>query len=138
MKRGVAGTVRGIATAVLAALFVAAAGTALHRQALPWSGVEVPWGVAGALLLLASVQLWLAAWSRSVVPTAVAGVVTYAAVGVFSSAGPAKQLVLGDAVGNVWVFGIAAVTVVMLVAASRLRAGRPAAAAVAVEPPSPR
>jgi hypothetical protein len=138
MKRGVAGAARGIATAVLAALFVAAAGTALHRQTVPWSGVEVPWGVAGALLLLASVQLWLAAWSRSVVPAAVAGVVTYAAVGVFSSAGPAKQLVLGDAAGNVWVFGIAGVTLVMLVVASRLRAGRPVAAAVAVEPPSPR
>ncbi|MFE4198823.1 hypothetical protein ACFRJ9_23480 [Paenarthrobacter sp. NPDC056912] len=120
MKRGVAGAARGIAAAVLAALFVAAAGTALHRQAVLWSGVEVPWGVAGALLLLASVQLWLAAWSRSVIPTAVAGVVTYAAVGVLSAGGPAKQLVLGDVVGNVWVFGIGVVTLVMLVAAGRL------------------
>ncbi len=102
------------------------------------AGVEVPWGVVAALVLLASVQLWLAAWSRSIVPTAVAGVVSYAAVGVLSSAGQAKQLVLGDAVGNVWVFGIAAVTLVMLVVASRLRAGRPAAAAVAVEPLLPR
>ncbi|MDR6987605.1 N-acetyl-1-D-myo-inositol-2-amino-2-deoxy-alpha-D-glucopyranoside deacetylase [Paenarthrobacter nitroguajacolicus] len=138
MKRGAAGTVRGIAAAVLAALFVAAAGTVLHRQTVPLSGVEVPWGVVAALVLLASVQLWLAAWSRSIIPTAVAGVVGYAAVGVFSSAGPAKQLVLGDAVGNVWVFGIAAVTVVMLMAASRLRAAQPAGAAVAVEPLSPR
>ncbi|MET4541160.1 hypothetical protein ABIE37_002950 [Arthrobacter bambusae] len=138
MKRGAAGTVRGIAAAVPAALFVAAAGTALHRQAAQWAGVDVSWGVAAALMLLASVQLWLAAWSRSVIPTAVAGVVSYAAVGVLSSAGPAKQLVLGDAVGNVWVFGIAAVTVVMLVAASRLPAGRTAAAAVVVEPLSPR
>jgi hypothetical protein len=47
-------------------------------------------------------------------------------------------LVLGDASGNVWVFGIAGVTLVMLVVAGRLRAGRPVAAAVAVEPPSPR
>lgn len=138
MKRGAVGTVRGIAAAVLAALFVAIAGTGLHRQVLQVSGVEVPWGVAAALLLLASVQLWLAAWSRSIVPTAVAGVVTYAAVGVFSSAGTAKQLVLGDAAGNVWVFGIAAVTLVMLVAASRRRAGWTAAGAVAGEPLSPR
>ncbi|MCT9869506.1 hypothetical protein [Paenarthrobacter aurescens] len=138
MKRGAAGTVRGIAAAVLAALFVATAGTALHRQALSMAGVEVPWGVVAALLLLASVQLWLAAWSRSILPTAVAGVVSYAAVGVLSGAGPAKQLVLGDAVGNVWVFGIAAVTLVMLVAASRLRAGPPAAGVVAAEPLSPR
>ena len=138
MKNGAVGTVRGIAAAVLAALFVAMAGTGLHRQVLPLAGVEVPWGVAAALMLLASVQLWLAAWSRSVIPTAVAGVVSYAVVGVLSSAGPAKQLVLGDAVGNVWVFGIAAVSLVMLVAASRLRRGGPAAAAVAAEPLSRR
>jgi hypothetical protein len=138
MKNGAVGTVRGIAAAVLAALFVAMAGTGLHRQVLPLAGVEVPWGVAAALMLLASVQLWLAAWSRSVIPTAVAGVVSYAVVGVLSSAGPAKQLVLGDAVGNVWVFGIAAVSLVMLVAASRLRTGGPAAAAVAAEPLSRR
>jgi hypothetical protein len=115
MMRRVAGSARGIATAVLAALFVALAGTG-PAQADP--GVErrrgFAWGVAAALLLLASVQLWLAAWSRSVVPAAVAGVVTYAVVGVLSSAGPAKQLVLGDAVGNVWVFGIGGVTLIML------------------------
>ncbi|WP_309073123.1 hypothetical protein [Paenarthrobacter sp.] len=143
MKRGAAGSVRGIATAVLAALFVALAGTVLHRQTLLWSGVELPSGVAAALLLLASVQLWLAAWSRSVIPTAVAGVVTYAAVGVLSSAGSAKQLILGDPVGNVWVFGIGVVTLIMLVVVnrqvvSRLRRERTADAAAAVEPLSPR
>ena len=143
MKRGAVGSVRGIATAVLAALFVALAGTVLHRQTVLWSGVEVPWGVAAALLLLASVQLWLGAWSRSVIPTAVAGVVSYAVVGVLSSAGSAKQLILGDPVGNVWVFGIGVVTLIMLMVVSRqvvspLRRGRTAAAAVAVEPLSPR
>ena len=138
MKKRVARTIRGIAAAVPAALFVAAAGTALHRQTVQFSGVEVFWGVAAALLLLASVQLWLAAWSRSIVPTAVAGVVGYAVVGVLSSAGPDKQLVLGDAVGNVWVFGICAVTLVMLVAASRLRITSPVAAAVEAEPLSRR
>ncbi|MGR0159389.1 hypothetical protein [Paenarthrobacter nitroguajacolicus] len=135
--------VRSIAAAVLAALFVALAGTALHRQTVLWAGVDLPWGVAAALLLLASVQLWLAAWSRSVIPTAVTGVLSYAAVGVLSSAGSAKQLILGDAVGNVWVFGIGVVTLIMLVVVSRQvvsrkRRERPAAAAVAVEPLSPR
>ncbi|MET3901460.1 hypothetical protein [Paenarthrobacter sp. 4246] len=134
MKRGAAGTVRGIAAAVLAALFVAVAGTGLHRQTLPVSGMDVPWGVIASLVLLASVQLWLAAWSRSIIPTAVAGVVSYAAVGVLSSARPAKQLVLGDVTGTAWVFGIAAVTLVMLVAAGRLRAARPAVVAVEAEP----
>jgi N-acetyl-1-D-myo-inositol-2-amino-2-deoxy-alpha-D-glucopyranoside deacetylase len=121
MNKGVVSTARGIATAVPAALFVAAAGTALHRQAVVLSGVDVPWGVGAALLMLASVQLWLAAWSASVIPTAVAGVVAYAGVGALSSGGPSKQLLLGDAVGNIWVFGIAMVTLIMLVVASRLR-----------------
>ncbi|MGP0225211.1 MULTISPECIES: hypothetical protein [unclassified Paenarthrobacter] len=120
MKRRVV-SARGIAVAALAALFVAVAGTALHRQTVLLAGVDVPWGVGAALLLLASVELWLAAWSRSVIPTAVAGLGTYAAVGVVSSSGPAKQLVLGDVAGNSWVFGIAVVTLAMLVVASRLR-----------------
>lgn len=111
---------RGIAAAVLAALLVAAAGTALHRQSMVISGVDVAWGVCAALLLLASVQLWLAAWSGSVIPTAVAGVVVYATVGALSSGGRDKQLLLGDAAGNIWVYGIAAVTLIMLVVASRL------------------
>ncbi len=143
MIRRAAGTVRGIATAVLAALLVALTGTGLHRQTILWAGVELPWGVAAALLLLGSVQLWLAAWSRSVVPAAVAGVVSYAVVGILSSAGPAKQLIPGDAVGNVWVFGIGGVTLIMLVVISRLpfsrtRRVRTAGAAAEVEPLSPR
>ncbi|MFJ5954859.1 hypothetical protein ACIQC5_02755 [Paenarthrobacter sp. NPDC092416] len=137
MKRRVAGAARGIAAAVPAALFVAVAGTGLHRQTIQWSGGDLVWGVVVALLLLASVQLWLAAWSRSLIPTAVAGMVSYAAVGVMSSSGPRKQLVLGDLAGNVWVFGIGVTTVVMLLVASRLRL-RPAApggVAEAAEPP---
>lgn len=120
MNKGVASAARGIAAAVLAALFVAVAGTAQHRQTIAISGVDIPWGVCVALLLLASAQLWLAAWSGSVIPTAVAGVVVYATVGALSSGGRDKQLLLGDAVGNVWVFGIAVVTLIMLVVASRL------------------
>lgn len=121
MNKVVASTARGIAAAVLAALFVAVAGTALHRQTMVISGVDVAWGDCAALLMLASVQLWLAAWSGSVIPTAAAGVVAYATVGALSSGGPDKQLLLGDAVGNVWVFGIAVVTLIMLLVASRLR-----------------
>ena len=143
MTTSAAGMARSIAAAVPAALFVALAGTALHRQTVLWSGVELPWGVAAALLLVASVQLWLAAWCRSVVPAAVAGVVSYAVVGILSSAGPAKQLIPGDAVGNVWVFGIGGVTLIMLVVISRLpvsrtRRARIAGAAAEVEPLSRR
>ncbi|MFJ4168271.1 hypothetical protein ACIPY3_02055 [Paenarthrobacter sp. NPDC089714] len=122
MNKRVASAARGIAMAVLAALFVAVAGTVLHRQSVVISGVELYWGAGAALLLLASVQLWLVAWSASVIPTAVAGLVAYATVGLLSSGGPDKRLVLGDLPGNVWVFGIAGVTLLMLVVAAWLLA----------------
>jgi N-acetyl-1-D-myo-inositol-2-amino-2-deoxy-alpha-D-glucopyranoside deacetylase len=131
MKKGAASTAGSIAAAVLAAFFVSLAGTALHRQTVSMAGVDLPWGLVAALLLLASVQLWLAAWRRSVVPTAVAGIVTYAAVGVLSSGGSAKQLVVADLAGNVWAYGIAGVTFLMLLVASRLRARWNAAVEVA-------
>ncbi|MFF1828731.1 hypothetical protein [Paenarthrobacter sp. NPDC058040] len=128
MNKRVASAARGIAVAVLAALFVAFAGTVLHRQSVVITGVELYWGVGAALLLLASVELWLVAWSGSVIPTAVAGLVAYASVGVLSSGGPDKRLVLGDLIGNIWVFGIAGVTLLMLVIAAWLLARWKAAA----------
>jgi hypothetical protein len=121
VNKRVAGAARGFAAAVPAALFAALAGTALHRQSLVIAGVDVPWGAAAALVLLGAVQLWLAAWSRSLLPTAVAGIGCYAAVGALAAAGPGKQLILGDPAGNIWVYGIAGVTLVMLVVAARLR-----------------
>ncbi|MBO1267343.1 hypothetical protein [Arthrobacter cavernae] len=121
MNKRVAGTARGLAAAVPAALFAALAGTALHRQSVVIAGVDVPWGAAAALVLLAAVQLWLAAWSRSLLPTAVAGIGCYAAVGALAAAGPGKQLILGDPAGNIWVYGIAGVTIAMLIVAAWLR-----------------
>ena len=114
MNRRAAGTLRGIAVAVPAALFAALAGTALHRQSVKASGVDIFWGCAAALLLLAALQLLLGAWSRSLIPTAVVGIGCYATVGFLSTGGTGKQLIVADLPGNVWVFGIAAVTVVML------------------------
>lgn len=121
MTKGATGIVRGIAAAVPVALFAALAGTALHRQALLVAGVDVHWGPAAALLLLASLQLLLGAWSRSLLPTAVAGIVCYAAVGLLSTGGPGKQLIVADVPGNVWVFGTAGVTVVVLLCCRRYR-----------------
>ncbi|MFH5878200.1 hypothetical protein [Arthrobacter sp. NA-172] len=124
MNKGATGTVRGIAAAVPVALFAAFCGTALHRQTLPIGGVDVYWGAAGALLLLASLQLLLGAWSRSLLPTAVAGIVCYAAVGLLSATGTGKQLIVADVPGNVWVYGIAGVTLVMLLWCRRYRRPR--------------
>ncbi len=111
----------GIAAAVPAALFVATAGTALHRQQWMLSGVTLPWGAVAALVLLGSVQLLLGAAFRSVIPTAVCGVLCYILTGWWSAMAPGKRLIAGDLTGNVWVFGIAGVTVLMLVWARRYR-----------------
>jgi len=97
-----AGTAGGIAAAVPAALFVALAGTALHRHDLVLGGLDVPWGAVAALVLLGSVQLWLGAAFRSVTPTAACGVLCYALIGWWSTLEAGKRLVIGDAAGNIW------------------------------------
>jgi hypothetical protein len=114
VTKGAAGRAGGIAAALLAALFVALAGTALHRQHLPVAGVELPWGAVAALVLLASVELLLGAAFRSIVPTAVCGAGCYALTGWWSTLVPGRRLILGDLTGNLWIFGIGVVTVGML------------------------
>ncbi|SDP02050.1 N-acetyl-1-D-myo-inositol-2-amino-2-deoxy-alpha-D-glucopyranoside deacetylase [Arthrobacter sp. ok909] len=111
----------GIAAAVPAALFVALAGTALHRHDLFLAGVQVPWGAAAALLLLGSAELWLGAAFRSVLPIAVCGLLCYALTGWWSTLETGKRLVIGDTAGNIWVFGIAGITVAMLAWCRRYR-----------------
>lgn len=123
MNKGATGTARGIAVAVPVALFAALAGTALHRQSLLIAGVDAYWGTAAALLLLASLQLLLGAWSRSLIPTAVLGIVCYATIGLLSTGGTGKQLIVADVPGNIWVYGSAGITFVMLLWCRRY--GRP-------------
>jgi len=116
VNKRVTGAFRGIAAALPVALFAALAGTALHRQAVQLAGVEIFWGPAAALLLLAGLELLLAGRYRSLIPTAAAGVFCYVLVGLLGAAGPGKQLILADVPGNVWVYGIAGVTLVMMLA----------------------
>lgn len=127
----------GIAAAVPAALFVATAGTALHRQQWMLSGAILPWGAVAALVLLGSVQLLLGAAFRSVIPTAVCGVLCYVLAGWWSAMAPGKRLIAGDLAGNVWVFGIAGVTVLMLVWARRYRRRARRKALTAEDVPAP-
>ena len=121
MNKRAAGTARGISAAVPAALFVALAGAALHRHGVLVAGVDVPTGAVAALVLLGSVQLWLGAAFRSVVPTAVCGVLCYALTGWWSTVENGKRLVIADTPGNLWIFGIAAVTLAMLAWCRRYR-----------------
>ncbi len=83
--------------------------------------MDLPWGAVAALVLLGSVQLWLGAAFRSVVPTAVCGVLCYALTGWWSTLETGKRLVIGDTSGNIWVFGIAGVTLAMLAWCRRYR-----------------
>ncbi|HEX9087379.1 MAG TPA: hypothetical protein VF867_07645 [Arthrobacter sp.] len=111
----------GIAAAVPAALFVALAGTALHGQDILVAGVGVPWGAAAALVLLGAVELWLGATFRSVLPPAACGVVCYALAGWWSTLEDGRRLIIGDLAGNLWIYGIAVVTIGMLAWCRRYR-----------------
>jgi N-acetyl-1-D-myo-inositol-2-amino-2-deoxy-alpha-D-glucopyranoside deacetylase len=118
----------GLTAAVPAALFAALAGTALHRQQLVAADVVLPLGALAALVLLASLQLFLGAAFRSLIPTAACGVLCYFLAGWWSAMGPGKRLIAGDVAGNVWVYGIAGVTVLMLAWCRRYRRRIPAPA----------
>ncbi|KIS26515.1 hypothetical protein TV39_14575 [Arthrobacter sp. SPG23] len=111
----------GIAAAVPAALFVAMAGTALHRQQWMLAGVVLPWGAVAALVLLGSVQLLLGAAFRSVIPTAVLGLLAYVLAGWLAMLEPGKRLIAADLPGNTWIYGIAGTTVLMLLWCRRYR-----------------
>jgi N-acetyl-1-D-myo-inositol-2-amino-2-deoxy-alpha-D-glucopyranoside deacetylase len=112
----------GVAAAVPAALFAALAGTALHRQLLLVAAdVALPLGALAALALLGSLQLFLGAAFRSLIPTAACGVLCYVLAGWWSAMEPGKRLIAGDLAGNFWVYGIAVVTVLMLAWCRRYR-----------------
>jgi N-acetyl-1-D-myo-inositol-2-amino-2-deoxy-alpha-D-glucopyranoside deacetylase len=116
----------GLAAAVPAALFAALAGTALHRQSFEATGLEatgaaLPLGAVAALLLLASLQLFLGAAFRTLIPTAVCGALCYALTGWWSGMESGKRLIAGDLAGGVWVYGIVVVTVIMLAWCRRYR-----------------
>ena len=115
----------GLAAAVPAALFAAFAGTALHRQQFEATGLTagaaLPLGALAALLLLASLQLFLGAAFRTLIPTAVCGALCYALAGWWSGMESGKRLIAGDLSGSIWVYGIVVVTVIMLAWCRRYR-----------------
>ncbi|MFE5839952.1 hypothetical protein, partial [Arthrobacter sp. NPDC056493] len=102
-------------------LFAAFAGTALHRQEVAAVGAALPLGAVAALLLLASLQLFLGAAFRTIIPTAVCGVFCYALAGWWSGMESGKRLIAGDLAGSIWVYGIVVVTVGMLAWCRRYR-----------------
>lgn len=97
----------------------------LHGQHLLLAGVQVPWGAAAALALLGAAELWLGAAFRSVLPVGVCGVGCYGLAGWWSSLEPGRRLIIGNLAGSIWIYGIAAVTLVALVWCRRYRQPRP-------------
>ena len=110
-----------------AALFVAAAGTALHRQQLRADRRRPSLGCRGSRWSCsARSSCCLGAAFRSVIPTAACGVLCYVLAGWWSTLEPGKRLIVGDFPGYIWVFGIAGVTVLMLVWCRRYRGAQAA------------
>ena len=83
------------------------------------SGVILPWGAVAALFLLGSVQLLLGAAFRSLIPTAACGVLCYMLAGWWSMLEPGKRLIAADISGNIWIYGIAGTSVLMLACCRR-------------------
>ena len=98
----------GIAAAVPAALFVALAGTALHRHDLVARRRATSRG-ARPRRCCCWARSSCGSGRRSVpsIPTAACGALCYALAGWWSTLETGKRLVIGDAAGNIWVFGIA-------------------------------
>jgi hypothetical protein len=109
-------------------------GTLLHGHLAFVGGVPLPVGALAALVLAGSLFLLCGLWARNVVLTAVAGAVAYGVVALLSTS--SKTLILtgssptapGSAfAGNVWLFGVLAVTLAavavcaVVLAPSRLR-----------------
>lgn len=102
----------------------------LHGQYVLLAGLRIPWGAAAALTLVGAAELWLGAAFRSVLPAGVCGAVCYALAGWWSSLEPGRRLIIGNLAGSLWIYGIAAVTLVLLVWCRRYRQQPPAQPAV--------
>ena len=118
-------------------------GTALHAQILRIGELSLPLGAVAALILAGSILLWCGLWARSLLVTALSGGTAYLVVALLTlssetliltgveGAGPDPAAVLA---GNLWMFGLALVTVAAVGICSAalrgprraLRAGSPA------------
>jgi hypothetical protein len=120
----------------LGGVLAAVLGTTLHAQILPVGEVALPLGAAAALVLAGSIILWCGLWARSLLITALSGGTAYLVVALLSLSsetliltgtegpGPEPAAVLA---GNIWMFGLALVTVAAVgLCAAALRGPRPA------------
>ncbi|MCC3296673.1 hypothetical protein LOC59_03725 [Arthrobacter sp. zg-Y916] len=123
---------RGPVAVVLGGIAAGVLGTSLHAQVLYAGDTPLPLGAAAALLFSAAVSVFTGLWARSVLVSALTGVLTYVLLGLFTLdllGGP--LIVTGTAsgvelpvvtAGIVWLYGQAVATVAaVLVCAAVLR-----------------
>ena len=109
---------------VLAAVF----GTMLHGRSSMLGAAQVPWGAALALILVAATVVLIGAWSRAPLLGMVTGAAAYAMCVIFSIPHGQVGLIISNLAGNLWLYGVAGVTVLYMlssaVLATRSRAAR--------------
>lgn len=97
-------------------------GTSLHGHV--WfpgaDGGAVPLGAFLALLLLAAVIVLTSMWSRSAWPGVWCGAAAYVTAGLLSLPVVGSGLIFANVQGQVWLYGIAVVTLVAPLVAWRL------------------
>lgn len=114
-KRSVADWFGYTLSAVLAGILVAALGTMLHSRSTALGDWQLPWGALLALALLASTMTLVNAWARSVILGLLVGIITYATCVIFSIPRGPAPLILANLTGSVWLYGIAVVTLLVMV-----------------------
>lgn len=123
---------RGPVAVVLGAVAAAVLGTSLHAQTVFAGDTALPLGAAGALVFSAAISVLAGLWARSVLVSALTGVLTYVLLGFFSLDVFGGPLIVTGTVANldlpvttaglIWIYGQAAATVAaVLVTAGVLR-----------------
>ncbi|MCQ9165946.1 MULTISPECIES: hypothetical protein [unclassified Arthrobacter] len=103
-----------VVTAALAAgIGTGFLGTSLHGHLWYAGGTAIPLGAVAALLLLASVELFVGLWSRSAWLVVLCGGAAYLCAGVLSQQRGAFGMISANIQGTVWLFGIAVVSPLM-------------------------
>jgi hypothetical protein len=114
---------QAVATAVMGGLGIAVLGTALHGRLFYLAGTGVPVGAAAALVFAGSLAVYLGLWAGRVWISALTGMVAYALVGLLAMGTDDMVVLTGSEpegprsalAGDIWIYGLAAVTVAAVV-----------------------
>lgn len=115
---------------VLGAVAAAVLGTSLHAQVIYVGDTALPLGAAGALVFSAAVTVLAGLWARSILVSALTGVLTYVLLGLFSLDLFGGPLIVTGTVsdldlpvttaGLIWIYGQAAATVAAVLITARV------------------